>query len=545
MRFILGFLAIIPLSAQQIREFRTAPDASEKAILNQWSSNGNNPLFSLRAVSVSAGKQHSKIWNVQYRSVDLDGIMLSKVCAGNTCFVAGNVLPFEQFETLGLPAEGKMRWIADTTARIWRLYAISNENGLEKRIHVQTGKATLVNRRIYKGNDSFAPGYVFAPDPLSTANVLYGKPHRDRQDSSYAFLDSQRIWVNIPARFANDTFYPGTDRIILGHVSNPLTPKTASASGFNYRRNESGFEDAMAVYHLHRCYTWWDSLGYGMHADTVLADAHAFNGADESAYNPVPNPPTIEWGTGGVDDAEDADAIVHEYTHAAIQGLIPGSYQGTQRQGVEEGICDFMAVAYSALWTSNQPSLVYNWDGHNEFWSGRNLRNNRVYPGSLTNQPHVDGQLFGAALFDLMNEIGRDSAVSLVLGAMPFLLPNISMPVAANMFLKTDSILYKGKYRWPLIKAFYPRGLMPALNSATPANRPAFVIQNSIAFSAGGDATVHSLESGNMQVFDIQGRLVMQIPVTAGNAALLSGADFKPSLYTLRLNNFSVLITKL
>lgn len=524
------------LQAQNIRTFNTATDASQQMLLQQWLGTNNQSGFQLKKLSESRGALNSESWNLIYRSAALENIMLSRICSNGKCIAVGNTLPDYRFENIEQPEKGACFWFADSATKEWQLYTISAENNLEKRTRVATGQITYTDRRIRKGKDSFAPGYVFAPDPLSRANVLYGGNYKDRSDSNDAFLDAQKIRVMIPALFLNDSFRPGTSLVSFGQISNPATPATVVRDSFLYNRSQTGFEDIMAAYHLHRCYLWWDSLGFGSRADTVLVDAHAFNGADESAYNPVPSPPNIEWGTGGVDDAEDADALVHEYCHAAIQGVLPRSYQGTQRQGVEEGICDFMATAYSELWTKNQSSKVYNWDGHNEFWAGRELANNRIYPSSLTNQPHVDGQLFGAALYDLMQETGRDSAVSLVLGAMPLLLPNISMPQAAQMLLKTDSLLFNGKYNWPIVKAFYPGGLLPSVSTETVSVESAFWITNTLDFANGENAQIHSLSDGEIQIFDVAGRELLKIRISAGESASLCASNFQPGVYFIQLN---------
>lgn len=521
------------LPAQQLREFSTASDAAPPALLQQWL--GGRPAgFSLAVASASAGRLSHQSYNLNYRGAPLDGIILSRVCRGQDCRVVANALPAYGFEDVQ-PAETGCHWFVDTLAGIWRLYRIENRNGLEYRTHVLSGRSALLNQRIYAGKDTLLPARIFAPDPLSRSNLLYGQPHRDRGDSNYAFLSAARVRVMVPAKRRNDSLLPGTDLLTLTHVSNPRTPETITRDSLVFDRSQPGFEDVMAVYHLHSCRMWWDTLGFGRRADTVELDAHAFSGADESAYNPMPVPPSIEWGTGGVDDAEDADALVHEYTHAAIQGVLPRSYQGTQRQGVEEGICDFMAVAYSALWTANQPALVYNWDGHNEFWNGRTLDNSRSYPGSLTNQPHVDGQLFGAALYDFMKEAGRDTAVVLVLGAMPYLLPGISMPQAAQMMLKTDSLLYGGRYRWPLVKAFYPRGLLPGLQVGIAEAQSRVWVANSAGFMQGETAWLHSLTDAEALVYDGAGRLVSHITVRAGIPAELRGQDYAPGVYVVQV----------
>lgn len=530
------------LPAQPLHEFSCAPDAAPADLLQRWLGKRYEG-FSLAVVSASTGGLSHQTYALHYLGAPVDGALLSRTCRGSVCMAVATLPAHFTFENIR-PEASACRWLPDILSQTWRLYRLEERDGLEIRTHVLSGHSQTVNRRIFAGKDTLVPGMVFAPDPLSRASLLYGQPHRDRKDSSSAFLDAQRIRISVPARLRNDSLIPGTDLVTVGHVSNPRTPETVAKDSLVFDRSQSGFEDVMAVYHLHRCRLWWDSLGFAARADTVLVDAHAFSGADESAYNPVPSPPTIEWGTGGVDDAEDADALVHEYTHAAIQGTVPRSYQGTQRQGVEEGLCDFMSVAYSALWTQNQASWVYNWDGHNEFWNGRDLANGRVFPGSLTNQPHVDGQLFGAALYDFMHEAGRDTAVALVLGAMPFMLPNLSMPQAARMMLKTDSLLFGGRYNWPLVKAFFPRGLLPGLQVKSAAQTRHLWISNSMGFMQGETAWLHSLTDGEATVYDGTGRMIMRLELKAGVPAALHSSGFGPGVYVVQTSGGSLILLR-
>ena len=53
------------------------------------------------------------------------------------------------------------------------------------------------------------------------------------------------------------------------------------------------------------------------------------------------------FGEGGVDDAEDADVIIHEYAHAISYAASPETNSGTERRGLDEGLGDYFAAIYS------------------------------------------------------------------------------------------------------------------------------------------------------------------------------------------------------
>src|SRR5439155_22663863 len=108
----------------------------------------------------------------------------------------------------------------------------------------------------------------------------------------------------------------------------------------------------MAYYHLTRAQQYIHSLGFsnsnhpknGIDDRPQVAVADAFQ-ADNSFYSPFTR--QIKYGSGGVDDAEDADVILHEYGHAmqdsesrpflASRGFQPGGLgagPGTSGRGV-------------------------------------------------------------------------------------------------------------------------------------------------------------------------------------------------------------------
>ncbi len=95
-------------------------------------------------------------------------------------------------------------------------------------------------------------------------------------------------------------------------------------------RSDDAFEQVMVVYHITRWNQYLDSLGY----DSVLnyaihVDPQALNGQDQSMFNFGYNPARLYFGEGGVDDAEDADVIIHELSHAISHGAAPNTNTGT------------------------------------------------------------------------------------------------------------------------------------------------------------------------------------------------------------------------
>ena len=157
-------------------------------------------------------------------------------------------------------------------------------------------------------------------------------------------------------------------------------PVTSATPQFYFDRSQSGFEDVNAFYHITTMQQHIQSLGFACADSLAEIDTHAVGGADNSYFSPVSNPHRIYYGTGGVDDAEDADVLVHEYGHSVSETAAPNSNSGQQRNSLDEGFCDYMAGAYSKSISTFNDNWMFNWDGHNEFWNGRVLNSTWVYP---------------------------------------------------------------------------------------------------------------------------------------------------------------------
>ena len=94
-------------------------------------------------------------------------------------------------------------------------------------------------------------------------------------------------------------------------------------------RSKDRFEALMAYYHVDRTQRYIQDLGFANvdnRRQRVVADAFS---ADNSFYSPWAK--DIEYGAGGVDDAEDADVIIHEYGHSIQDDQDPASASATRR----------------------------------------------------------------------------------------------------------------------------------------------------------------------------------------------------------------------
>lgn len=254
---------------------------------------------------------------------------------------------------------------------------------------------------------------IFNPDPLSVAGVAYGGQYVDNNDATNAQLDAARSQVElVDIELLSGVYKLKSQYVEIKNLQNPNTGLfTQNTSSFIFNRFDAGFEAVNAFYHIDNSFRYINgTLGIPLvplqNNGVVFFDPHSFNGADNSSYGGG----ALNFGEGGVDDAEDADVILHELGHGLHDWLTGGSL--SQVNGLSEGSGDYWAQSYSrslSQWTSSQAAYhyVFSWDGHNPFWAGRVTNYNATYPGGLVGQIHQDGQIWATALMKVYDQIGR------------------------------------------------------------------------------------------------------------------------------------------
>ncbi|MHA7942443.1 T9SS type A sorting domain-containing protein [Formosa sp. 3Alg 14/1] len=266
-------------------------------------------------------------------------------------------------------------------------------------------------------------GKIFNPDPLSSTNQVYGGNFVDNDDQTNVYLDEARTDVSfLIANSENGLYTLKGEYLEIKEIQNPATGLFQQKSPvFSFTRDEDGFEAVNAYYHIDKNMRYInETLGIALKSmyndGVILYDPHAFNGSDNSSYGGG----VLKFGTGGVDDAEDADVIVHELGHGIHEWLIGGSI--SQVEGLSEGFGDYWAQSYSRGLESNNSSRsnasynnLFKWDGHNEFWDGRVTDYQASYPEGLTGQIHKDGQIFSSTLMEVWELLGKETTDKIVL----------------------------------------------------------------------------------------------------------------------------------
>lgn len=369
----------------------------------------------------------------------------------------------------------------------------------------------------YALGDTTAIAFVFNPDPLTTAQVAYVPPYVDSSDADIPELNAERQQVTIHVTLSLGLNYElKSDYFELKEFSSPVTSAPVNLTGvFNYTRAEDNFEDVNAYYHLQTENNYIRSLGYADLSDILVQyDAHALGiDNDNSMFSAGSGIPRLFFGTGGVDDAEDADVVVHEYGHALSDQASPNSNSGVERLSLDEGFGDYLATSYSKNISTFRWDDMFTWDGHNEYWSGRTASSTMKYPGNLSNSIHSNGQMWSSALMEIWDIVGRDTADILALETLYAFASNMSFSDAALAYMQADDVLYGGIHHDDICAVFVARGFLNQDCTAVSVKETpdALIgIQNTLGAFANGEPLIISASSPlqKVEVYSITGQLI-------------------------------------
>lgn len=301
-------------------------------------------------------------------------------------------------------------------------------------------------------------GRVFIPNPVVSLGDF---SLRDNSDAASAVPSS--AYRIVPLENLNDPvggiYALSGSYVTMVNKSIPTNIPPLSANGdFLYWRDSDAFEEVMAYYTIDRSQTYIQSLGFfDINNRAIEVDAHALFGWDNSFYtgNPI-GAGYIEFGDGGVDDAEDADIILHEYGHAIQDNSNPGVFFGVADNGfgnetgaMAEGFCDYWAASSSydtCIARVFPPEFFGEWNALG-LASGpqyylRLVNTTKSYPWDMVGEVHTDGEIWSGLLWELLETIGRDATDRIVLYSHFLLPPNPDFADGAQALMDADALLY-------------------------------------------------------------------------------------------------------
>jgi Zn-dependent metalloprotease len=295
-------------------------------------------------------------------------------------------------------------------------------------------------------------GKVFDPNPVVTLNDT------TLEDTSTI---PPKAYTEVVLRDLKNTgFIEGP------YVTTSTTQNRVKRTAFDFRfeRVDRAFKEVMVYFHIDRVQRYIQELGFNNvlnHPIPVNIDGES---DDNSHYSPTNK--DLTFGTGGVDDAEDAEIILHEYGHAIQNDQVPGFGSTKEGRAMGEGFGDFLAASFFADIKPQalRPTLG-NWDA--TFYSGaeppclRRLDSNKKYPKDIKGEEHADGEIWSACLWELRNALGRKVTEQLVIAHHFLLTPKSGFEDGANALITADQNLNQGKNQSAIRDVFIRRGILP------------------------------------------------------------------------------------
>jgi Zn-dependent metalloprotease len=197
--------------------------------------------------------------------------------------------------------------------------------------------------------------------------------------------------------------------------------RVSSASlSFSYDRSSSGFNEVMGYFYIDYAERYIQSLGFtNVNNRQVVFSVDRYK-QDNSYYSGSTK--QITYGTGGVDDSEDAEVILHEYGHSIQDNQVPGFGSTSEGGAMGEGFGDYWAGTVNAQLSGGfQDACVAEWDSTSYSSTNppclRRLDGTKHYPQDVAGEVHADGEIWSAALWQIRASLGSQRADKLILQA--------------------------------------------------------------------------------------------------------------------------------
>jgi hypothetical protein len=281
---------------------------------------------------------------------------------------------------------------------------------------------------------STGTGRVFFPNPVA---LLQDQSLTDQKDADYPALQPAYRIVTL-TNLDGSGYLRGDWANIRSETGSPAY---SPDNTFLYNRHDDQFEQVMAYYWVTEAQKYIQSLGFGATRRPINKESQDIRinqlGIDNS-YS-WDKHDVLRFGKGGVDDAEDAEVILHEYGHAMQDSQVTPFGFGTSVEAgsIGEGFADYWAVTVSnVIAPTPDPACVADWDSVSYTTSVphclRRVDTNLHYPEDLNGRVHHDGQIWSRALWDIRSALGHEVADTIILEAQFSFAPDTGMPAAAQ-----------------------------------------------------------------------------------------------------------------
>ena len=312
-----------------------------------------------------------------------------------------------------------------------------------------------------------ARGTVFFPNPVQQTGL---QSLTDRKDTDYAALQPAYRRVSLTDLDRSGSL---TGRWVRVKSTTGKPARVENGQLPAYHRDADQFEQVMGYYWVTTAHHYLSSLGFGsglppVNDRQIELRINQFGGDNSFFRDDKAN---ITLGKGGVDDAEDAEVIVHEYGHSVQDSQVPGFGTDLESGSIGEGFGDYLAVAVTD-WATGIPTrtpeaCVADWDSTSYTRDTphclRRLDGTKTYPTDVVGEVHADGEIWSAALYDIRRRLADPRrADRVIIDAQFRFTPDTSFRDAALATVATARRLYPGQPATADVvrRAFVERGIL-------------------------------------------------------------------------------------
>jgi hypothetical protein len=333
----------------------------------------------------------------------------------------------------------------------WKVMVVRHQPRGDWKVYVDAATGDVLEKtNVLKAKDG--KGRVFDPNPVVTLNDTSLRDNSQIPDSAYSEVTLRDL--------------DGSGQIQGPFVSTKSTNNRVKRANldFRFKRENRSFKEVMVYFHIDRVQRHIQELGFNNVLNRAIPVNVDGRSDDNSDYSPLTK--SLTFGTGGVDDAEDAEIILHEYGHAIQDDQVSGFGAKMEGKAMGEGFGDYMAASF---FFDHKPAAmrptVGNWDA--TAYSGANppflrrLDSNKLYPRDLVGEEHADGEIWSACLWQIRAAVGRQAADKLVLAHHFLVDAQAGLEDAAKALITADAQLNHGRNTSDIRKVFVARGILP------------------------------------------------------------------------------------
>jgi Zn-dependent metalloprotease len=322
-------------------------------------------------------------------------------------------------------------------------------------------------------NLSLARARIFDPSPVAvlgdhTALLAEGALSQDPRRRTRTKPPPSETYSTVRLTGLDGSGHLQGRRVRVESVRHPRRVRRQDGD-FLFHARDPRFEHVMAYFHVNEAIRYLERLGYRgtrrIFREPLRVDPRAF-GDDNAFYDPDSR--TLVFGTGQVDEAEDAETIFHEFGHALQDAICRDFGLSVEAAAMGEGFGDYFAASF---FEKKKPAryrkAVMAWDGlFIGLEEGRKPPCMRSLDNELTYEDfkpysdvleHENGQIWSATLWDVRELLGRRRADVVIVESHFQLDAFATFARGARAILDANQNLFGGRQQRALRNVFLRR----------------------------------------------------------------------------------------